>query len=60
MFAGAADAAEVQERLDRQIATEVQAVLEATRDCDAFDVIELMRLRELSIAPIAAVLSPDP
>lgn len=51
-FVGATTAREFQERLDAEIRTEVNAILEACRDFDAFDVIELLRLRELPIVPV--------
>lgn len=57
LFAGATDLAEVDRRLREDVGKEVEAILALTEKFDAFDVIELMRLRELPISP---VLGLDP
>jgi hypothetical protein len=51
VFAGADDPAEVDRRLRAVVSREVEAMLHLTEKFDAFDVIELMRLRELPISP---------
>lgn len=58
IFAGAQETGELDQRLDEQIRTEVAAMLAATEEFDAFDVIELLRLRELPIVPVLG-LRPD-
>lgn len=57
LFAGASDLPDVERRLREQVGQEVDAVLALTEEFDAFDVIELMRQRELPISP---VLGLDP
>ena len=56
VFAGAATASDLQARLRSEIETEVSAMLHAIQDFDAFDIIELIRLRELPIVPVAALV----
>jgi hypothetical protein len=55
VFASAKDGEELRARLDEQITNEVDGILASVKDLDAFDVIELVRLRELPIAPAAAL-----
>ena len=57
LFAGASDLPEVERRLREHVGQEVEAILALTEEFDAFDVIELMRQRELPISP---VLGLDP
>ena len=54
VFAGAATPEALRGRLRVEVETGVAAMLESIRECDAFDVIELMRLRELTVDPVAA------
>jgi hypothetical protein len=56
VFAGATDPGELQQRLLAQVEVEVSAMLAAVQQLDAFDVIELVRLREIPIAPVAALV----
>ncbi len=56
IFAGAGGKEALRQRLRDEVETEVAAMLEAIRECDAFDVIELMRLRELPIVPVVALM----
>jgi hypothetical protein len=56
IFVGATSQEALQQRLRGEIQTEVAAMLDAIRECDAFDVIELMRLRELPVVPVAALV----
>jgi hypothetical protein len=58
VFAGASDLAGLERRLREHVGKEVEAILALTEDLDAFDVIELMRLRELPISPLHG-LNPD-
>jgi hypothetical protein len=58
IFAGAGTAAELDQRLYDEIRREVTAMLDVTRDLDAFDVVELVRLRELPISPVVGLM-PD-
>ncbi|MBI5232683.1 MAG: hypothetical protein HY876_11040 [Coriobacteriales bacterium] len=58
LFAGASDLSEIERRLRDHVAQEVEAALALTEEFDAFDVIELMRQRELPISPVLG-LSPD-
>lgn len=55
IFAGMASPEALQQRLRDEVATEVAAMLDAIREFDAFDVIELMRLREIPVSPIVAL-----
>lgn len=57
IFAGAHTADELDSLLDAQIRHEVAAMLAVTEEFDAFDVIELLRLRELPLVPVLG-LSP--
>jgi hypothetical protein len=45
----------LRQRLRGEVDTEVAAMLDAIKEFDAFDVIELMRLRELPIVRVAAL-----
>lgn len=56
IFAEAGGQEALQQRLRDEVETEVAAMLDAIRECDAFDVIELMRLRELPIVPVVALM----
>jgi hypothetical protein len=58
IFAGADTAAELDQRLYDEIRREVTAMLDLTRELDAFDVVELVRLRELPIVPVLGLM-PD-
>lgn len=55
LFAGAADLPEIEQRLREAVGSEVGKILSLTDTFDAFDVIELMRLRELTISPVLAL-----
>lgn len=57
VFAGATSLEDVESRLRGTVATEVDRILALTAELDAFDVVELMRQREMTIAP---VLGLDP
>lgn len=57
-FAGCQSASDVRAVLRREVDGEVAAMLDLIGDADAFDVIELMRLREFSLAG-APDLHPD-
>lgn len=57
LFVGASTLPEVEQRLREQVGQDVQAILALTEEFDAFDVIELMRLRELPMSPVLG-LSP--
>lgn len=54
LFAGCESVASVRTILREQIQLEVDAMAALVQDADAFDVIELMRLRELGVVPQAA------
>lgn len=54
LFAGCASIADARTTFRDQVHLEVEAMTLLVRDADAFDVIELMRLRELSVVPQAA------
>ena len=56
IFAEAGSAAELDQRLYDEIRSEVTAMLDVTREMDAFDVIELVRLRELPISPVVGLM----
>lgn len=56
VFAGAATEADIRQRLRAEVETEVEQILAAILEFDAFDIIELIRLRELPIAPVAALV----
>lgn len=56
VFAGAATETEIRQRLRAEVETEVEQILAAILEFDAFDIIELIRLRELPIAPVAALV----
>jgi hypothetical protein len=58
VFAGVEDLADVEARLRAEVQREIEAMLDLTHDFDAFDVIDLMRQRELPIVPVLA-LRPD-
>lgn len=58
VFAGVTDLADVEARLRDEVRREVEAMLALTEEFDAFDVIDLMRQRELPISPVLA-LQPD-
>jgi hypothetical protein len=55
VFAGITSPEGLQQRLRDEIDTEVTAMLDAIGEFDAFDVIELMRLREIPVAPVVAL-----
>jgi hypothetical protein len=55
IFAGMTSPEVLQQRLRDEVGTEVAAMLDAIREFDAFDVIELMRLREIPVAPVLAL-----
>jgi hypothetical protein len=55
IFAGASTSEELDRRLNEEVQHEVSAMLEIFGDLDAFDVIELVRLRELPIVPVAGL-----
>lgn len=54
LFAGCASITDARTILRDQVHLEVEAISHLVRDADAFDVIELMRLRELGVLPQAA------
>jgi hypothetical protein len=56
IFAGATSQEALQQRLRDEVKTEVAAMLDTIQEFDAFDVIELMRLRELPVVPAAALM----
>lgn len=56
IFAGATSQEVMQQRFRAEVETEVAAMLDAIQECDAFDVIELMRLREIPVVPVAALV----
>jgi hypothetical protein len=58
IFAGLTSREALQQRLRDEVRTEVAAMLDAIQEVDAFDVIELMRLREIPVTP-AVALAPD-
>ena len=51
IFAGVTSQEALRQRLRGEVETEVAAMLDAIQEFDAFDVIELMRLRELTRRP---------
>jgi hypothetical protein len=55
IFAGTASPEALQQRLRDEVGTQVAAMLDAIREFDAFDVTELMRLREIPVSPIVAL-----
>jgi hypothetical protein len=55
IFAGMTSREALQQRLRDEVGTEVAAMLDAIREFDAFDVIELMRLREIPVAPVVGL-----
>lgn len=55
IFAGAGTPQEVDERLRSEVVRETDAMLRLMEHFDAFDVVELMRMRELPIAPSLAL-----
>jgi len=55
IFAGMASLEALEQRLRDEVGTEVAAMLDAIREFDAFDVIELMRLREIPVVPVLAL-----
>lgn len=57
VFVGATSLKDVEARLCEAVATEVDRILALTAELDAFDVVELMRQREMTISP---VLGLDP
>ncbi len=58
LLIGAATPEELRRALRAEVEAEVREILNATASCDAFDVIELLRLREFPVAPVAG-LAPD-
>lgn len=58
LFAGCQTVAEVRAVLREQVEIETAAMLDLVADADAFDVIELMRLREFSPVPDPRVSMP--
>jgi hypothetical protein len=55
VFAGLASPEALEQRLRDEVGTEVAAMLDEIREFDAFDVVELMRLREIPVAPVVAL-----
>jgi hypothetical protein len=55
VFDKASTADEVDDSFRREVRAEVHAILELFEGCDAFDVIELLRLRELPLSPELAL-----
>jgi hypothetical protein len=55
VFAGLASPEALHGRLREEVGAEVAAMVDAVRELDAFDVIELMRLREMPVAPVVAL-----
>jgi hypothetical protein len=55
IFARASSLDEIEQRLREQIALGVAAIDSLVLECDAFDVIELIRQREIPIAPVLAL-----
>jgi hypothetical protein len=55
LFAGAPSQETLRQRLLAEVESEVAAMLDAIQEFDAFDVIELMRLRELPVVLVAAL-----
>ena len=56
IFAGATSQEVMQQRFRAEVETEVATMLDAIQECDTFDVIELMRLREIPVVPVAALV----
>lgn len=59
LFADCSSTEQVRAALREQIEVEVQAMAALVAEADAFDVLELMRLRELSMIPDPRALIPD-
>ena len=59
LFAGCESADAARTVLRGQIQLEVDAMATLVEDADAFDVIELMRMRELPPAPVPQTVMPD-
>jgi hypothetical protein len=55
LFANARTLNELDEVLRAEVIAEVERLLAAVADYDAFDLVELMRLREFPIAPVAGL-----
>lgn len=55
LFRTAATVEELDRILRQQVSITTELFLDACQDCDAFDIIELLRLREFPIAPVAAL-----
>jgi hypothetical protein len=55
VFEGAGTAVELDQRMRREVETEISRVVDLVDECDAFDLVELLRLRELPIDPAHAV-----
>lgn len=55
VFVGATDITELDRRMRAEVTTEVAKMLEAIGDADAFDVIELLRMRALPVSPELAL-----
>jgi hypothetical protein len=56
IFAGATSQEALRQRLRGEVEAEVAAMLDAIKEFDAFDVIELIRLREIPVVPVAALV----
>ncbi|MDM3975979.1 hypothetical protein QRB36_17570 [Mycobacterium marseillense] len=59
LFAGCGTVSDVRAVFRREVEFEVRAMTDLIADADAFDVIELMRLREFSPVPDPRVVNPD-
>jgi hypothetical protein len=55
IFEGAVSAVDIDERLRDVVAAGVSSIVTSTAHCDVFDVVELLRLRELPISPVLAL-----
>jgi hypothetical protein len=56
IFAGTASPEALQQRLRAEVEAEVSAILDAIEEFDAFDVIELIRQRELPVTSVAGLM----
>ena len=55
LLAGVTTLDGLEERFCQEVETEVRAIVAVTKDCDAFDIIELLRLREFPVSPVAGL-----
>jgi hypothetical protein len=55
IFAGMASPETLQQQFREEVGAEIAAMLDAIGEFDAFDVIELMRLRDIPVAPVVAL-----